>query len=87
MAGAVLIVPPVVEIGDVSVVEKEGLFDSSLSRCSWVKGEVKFKQTATRDAVNMFDQWVILWNKNKPSELWVEPVPLREQPASPAHPL
>lgn len=35
MAGAVLIVPPVVEIGDVSVVEKEGLLESSLSLCSW----------------------------------------------------
>lgn len=34
MAGAVLIVPPVVEMGDVSVVEKEGLLESSLSRCS-----------------------------------------------------
>ena len=34
MAGAVLIVPPVVEMGDVSVVEKEGLLDSSLSLCS-----------------------------------------------------
>lgn len=34
MAGAVLIVPPVVEIGDVSVVEKEGLLESSLSLCS-----------------------------------------------------
>lgn len=34
IAGAVLIVPPVVEMGDVSVVEKEGLLESSLSRCS-----------------------------------------------------
>lgn len=34
MAGAVLIVPPVVEIGDVSVVAKEGLLESSLSLCS-----------------------------------------------------
>lgn len=34
MAGAVLIVPPVVETGDVSVVAKEGLLESSLSRCS-----------------------------------------------------
>lgn len=31
MAGAVLMVPPLVEIGDVSVVEKEGLLESSLS--------------------------------------------------------
>lgn len=30
-AGAVLMVPPLVEIGDVSVVEKEGLLESSLS--------------------------------------------------------
>lgn len=37
MAGAVLIVPPVVETGDVSVVEKEGLLESSLSLCSWVE--------------------------------------------------
>lgn len=34
MAGAVVIVPPVVVIGDVSVVAKEGLLDSSLSLCS-----------------------------------------------------
>lgn len=31
MAGAVLMVPPLVEIGDVSVVEKEGLLESSFS--------------------------------------------------------
>lgn len=37
MAGAVLMVPPVVETGDVSVVAKEGLLESSLSLCSWVK--------------------------------------------------
>lgn len=35
MAGAVLMVPPLVEIGDVSVVEKEGLLESSLSLFSW----------------------------------------------------
>lgn len=34
MAAVVLIGPPVVEIGDVSVVAKEGLLESSLSRCS-----------------------------------------------------
>lgn len=34
MVGAVLMVPPVVETGDVSVVAKDGLFESSLSRCS-----------------------------------------------------
>lgn len=45
MAGAVLIVPPVVEIGDVSVVAKEGLLESSLSLCSWVSMEVQFKYT------------------------------------------
>lgn len=42
MAGAVLIVPPVVDIGDVSVVAKEGLFESSFSLCSWVE-TVQFK--------------------------------------------
>lgn len=44
MVGAVLMVPPVVEIGDVSVVEKDGLFESSLSLCSWgdeIKAAVK----------------------------------------------
>lgn len=35
MVGAVLMVPPVVETGDVSVVEKDGRFDSSLSLCSY----------------------------------------------------
>lgn len=35
MAGAVLMVPPLVEIGDVSVVEKEGLLESSLSLFSF----------------------------------------------------
>lgn len=39
MAGAVLIVPPVVEMGDVSVVAKEGLLESSLSLCSWAREE------------------------------------------------
>lgn len=37
MAGAVLMVPPVVETGDVSVVANEGLLESSLSLCSWVQ--------------------------------------------------
>lgn len=40
MAGAVLIVPPVVEIGDVSVVAKDGLLESSLSLCSWVRESI-----------------------------------------------
>lgn len=45
MAGAVLIVPPVVEMGDVSVVEKEGLLESSLSRCSWMSREARVTLT------------------------------------------
>lgn len=48
MVGAVLMVPPVVEIGDVSVVEKDGLFESSLSLCSWGK---KFKIAQLKKAV------------------------------------
>lgn len=42
MAGAVLMGPPVVETGDVSVVAKEGLLESSFSLCSWVE-TVQFK--------------------------------------------
>jgi hypothetical protein len=45
MAGAVLIVTPVVETGDVSVVAKEGLFESSFSLCSWVERvQVKYSR-------------------------------------------
>lgn len=50
MAGAVLMVPPVVEIGDVSVVAKEGLLESSLSLCSWVREKLSFKHTGTINA-------------------------------------
>lgn len=35
IAGAVLMVPPVVETGEVSVVAKDGLLESSFSLCSW----------------------------------------------------
>lgn len=44
MAGAVLMVPPLVEIGDVSVVEKEGLLESSLSLFSCA---IKTQNTVT----------------------------------------
>lgn len=40
MAGAVLMVPPVVDTGDVSVVAKDGLLESSFRRCSWKEDEV-----------------------------------------------
>lgn len=43
MAGAVLMVPPLVEIGDVSVVEKEGLLESSLSLFSFGKPNTKVR--------------------------------------------
>lgn len=49
MAGAVLIVTPVVETGDVSVVAKEGLFESSFSLCSWVERvQVKYRHYRCR---------------------------------------
>ena len=44
MAGAVLMLPPVVETGDAAVVAKEaGFLDSSFSLCSWT--EVKDSHT------------------------------------------
>jgi len=39
MAGAVLMVPPLVDTGDVSVVAKDGLLESSFRRCSWKEDE------------------------------------------------
>lgn len=51
MAGAVLMVPPLVEIGDVSVVEKEGLLESSLSLFSCV---IKHKH-GNHNALGAFD--------------------------------
>lgn len=39
MAGAVLMVPPLVDTGDVSVVAKDGLLESSFRRCSWNEDE------------------------------------------------
>lgn len=65
MAGAVLIVPPVVEIGDVSVVEKEGLLESSLSLCSWgEKFSVNPRATDTQASPSdPHASTTVLWNR------------------------
>lgn len=52
MAGAVLMVPPVVEIGDVSVVEKDGLLESSLSLCSLIRFKKQKRKQNLTTALN-----------------------------------